>query len=117
MLRSCVGTLRRMNWGLRFWRFGLLYFLSPWSGLAASLRMTRDGAPWPLWFRLSHVAVNWTFFAFQVAMAWLWIRALARPDWMAALVLPPAALSNLLVLTLRLQTVFKFSGHAAAPSR
>ncbi len=109
-----VSAVRRLYWGVRFWRFAGLYFLAPWSGLAASLGMRRDGAPWPIWFRVSHVAANWTFFAFQLVMIWLWIRALQGDDWVAAVVLPFPALTNFLVLTLRLQTVYKFSGQTAA---
>ena len=112
---DAVGNLfKRFDWGGNFWRFALTYFVVPWLGLIASLSMRRDGSPWPLWYRLSHFIANYIFFAFQVLMTWLWIRAIVAMDWAVVVILPFAALMNLLVLVMRLQTVYRFSSQAAA---
>ena len=112
-----VDAFGRLEWGKRFWRFAFLYFLAPWSGWLASLRMRRDGSLWPLSYRLSHPVANYIFFAFQAVMAWLWIRALMSGDWIAVAILPFPAMMNLLVLIVRLQTVYRFSTQTDAAER
>ena len=115
---DAVGKLfRRLDWGGNFWRFALFYFAAPWSGVIASLSMRRDGSPWPLLYRLSHLIANYIFFAFQALMSWLWIRALLAGDWTVVVILPFPTLMNLAVLAMRLQTVYRFSGQAAAAER
>ncbi len=117
MIGAAVELFRGLDWGGRFWRFALIYFVVPWSGLFASLSMQQDGSPWPLLYRLSHLIANYIFFALQLVMSWLWIRAIVAMDWTVVVILPFATLMNFLVLITRLRTVYRFSSRTAAAER
>ena len=99
-------AVRRLDWGVRFWRFALAYVLVPWVALGACLGMRRDGRRWPLLLRLSHFAVNYVFAGLQIAMIWLWIRMVLGADWLVVAMLPFPAMMNFLLLVTRLQTVY-----------
>jgi hypothetical protein len=112
--RVWLSAVKRLDWGVRFWRFALAYVLVPWVALGACLRMRRDERPWPLLLRVSHFAVNYVFAGLQVAMIWLWIRLVLREDWFAVAILPFPAVMNFLVLAVRLQTVYMLSRETPA---
>ena len=117
MLKLAVHVVRRLDWTISFWRFALLFFLTPWSGVIACSRMRRDGRPWPLLLRLSFFATTYLLLGLQVLITWVWIWMIVRAEWVAVVILPFAALSNLFILVMRLQTIYKFSRQTAAAAR
>ena len=115
MLRVWLSAVRRLDWGVGFWRFALGYVLVPWVALGACLRMRRDGRLWPLLLRLSVFATTYLILGLQVLITWVLIWMIMRADWVAVAILPFGGfLPNLIVLVARLQTVYKFSRWTAA---
>lgn len=110
-MRLVAKGLREMRWGARFWLFAMRYYVVPWYGWRASLSMKWNGAiRTPLWFRLSSIFVNYALLVFAIIFALFWVQSAAQGEWWLIVVLSFPMMANLMVMVLRLQTVFKLSG-------
>jgi hypothetical protein len=67
--------------------------------------------------RLSFFATTYLLLGLQVLITSVWIWMIMRADWVAVAILPFAALPNLFILVIRLQTIYKFSRQTAAAAR
>ena len=115
-MRLVAKGMAEMQWGGRFWLFATRYYMMPWYGWRASLAMKWNAAKQtPMWYRVSHPVVNYALLTFQVIFAVLWIRSVTQGEWWLIIVLLFPALTNLMAMLFRLQTVFKFSGERDKP--
>ncbi len=113
MLKGMTGAIKGLDWSLGSWRFGVSYFLVPWTGVVASLRMRRDGADWPLWFRLWYFTLNYWLLGIAAFFLWAGVSVAMNGYW--GLVAPFLLLgaAHLAVLALRLHLAYQFSPRGA----